>query len=344
MSDAIERTLRIIASGGGRKADAESSNGVEDLPSDDGLLDAYSRAVVGVVDRVGPAVVSISVRKGSGRRGGRGEGAGSGVVIAPDGYILTNSHVVSGAQSLRISVTDGRTLDAEIVGTDPATDLAVIRGSANGLEAAELGHSDRLRVGQLVIAIGNPLGFQNTVSTGVVSGVGRTLRGESGRLIENVIQTDAPLNPGNSGGPLVDSRGRVVGINTAVILGAQGLSFAVPVDTAKWVVTELLRHGKVLRAFLGIGGQTRPLDRRRQRRFDIEAETAVEVVSVERDGPAHRADVHHDDLIVTLDGRPIATVDDLHRALASLASGADVRLGIIRQGERRELEVTLDEA
>ena len=344
MSDAIERTLRIIASGGGLQRDTGSTNGVEASPSDDGLLDAYSRAVVGVVDRVGPAVVSISVRKGASRRGRRGEGTGSGVVIAPDGYILTNSHVVSGAQGLRISVIDGRTLDAEIVGADPATDLAVIRAGANGLEAAELGHSDRLRVGQLVIAIGNPLGFQNTVSTGVVSGVGRTLRGESGRLIENIIQTDAPLNPGNSGGPLVDSRGRVVGVNTAVILGAQGLSFAVPVDTAKWVVTELLRHGKVLRAFLGVGGQTRPLDRRLQRRFDIEVETAIEVVSVERGGPAHRADVHHDDLIVTLDGQPIATVDDLHRALASLASGADVRLGIIRQSERRELEVTLDEA
>ncbi len=344
MSDAIERTLRVIASGGGRQVDAGSSNGVEDRDGGDGLLDAYSRAVVGVVDRVGPAVVSISVRKGAARRGRRGEGAGSGVVIAPDGFILTNSHVVSGAHALRISMIDRRTLEAEIVGTDPATDLAVVRASAKGLEAAELGHSDGLRVGQLVIAIGNPLGFQNTVSTGVVSGVGRTLRGESGRLIENVIQTDAPLNPGNSGGPLVDSRGRVVGINTAVILGAQGLSFAVPVDTARWVVTELLRHGKVLRAFLGIGGQTRPLDRRLRRRFDIEAVTAIEVVSVERGGPAHRADVHHDDLIVTLDGRSIATVDDLHRALAGLASGAAVDLGIIRQGERRELKIILDEA
>ncbi len=302
MSDPVDRVLRVLDLDGVTGAASATGDARDSSASDDGLLDAYSRAVVSVVERVGPAVVSTSVHaRGRRGRGSRGAGSGSGVVIASDGYVLTNSHVVSGAESVEVGLTDGRTLETEIIGSDPATDLAVLRASANDLIAARLGDSDALRAGQLVIAIGNPLGFTNTVSTGVVSAIGRTLRSEAGRLIENIIQTDAPLNPGNSGGPLVNSHGEVVGINTAVILGAQGLSFAVPINTSKWVVGELLQHGKVRRAFLGIAGQTRPVDRRLRRKYDLDAETAVEVMSVERNGPAHKADVFHDDLIVAMD-------------------------------------------
>ncbi len=232
------------------------------------LLDAYSRAVVQVVDQVGLAVVSISAK--AGRRRSRGTGNGSGVVIAPDGYVLTNSHVVEELQQLDLSLTDGRTLPATVVGADPVTDLAVVRAGASGLAAVELGDSDALRMGQLAIAIGNPLGFQSSVTTGVISATGRTPRSQSGRLIENIIQSDAPLNPGNSGSPLVNSGGRVVDIHTAVIIGTQGLSFAVPINTDKWVMSALLTDGRVRRAYLGIAGQTRPPEKPLHRRFDLD--------------------------------------------------------------------------
>jgi S1-C subfamily serine protease len=225
------------------------------------LLDAYSRAVITVVDAVGPAVVMVSKRKSSGNAPEQ-EGAGSGIVIAPDGYILTNDHVVQGADTISVTMQDGTTLDALLVGTDPATDLAVIRANGSDLHYAVLGDSGKLKAGQLVIAIGNPFGFSSTVSTGVVSALGRALRSRDGRLIENIIQHTAPLNPGNSGGPLVDSRGRVVGINTAIIAMAQGIGFSVPADTAIWVVSQLLVHGRVRRGFLGLTAQQRPLNRR----------------------------------------------------------------------------------
>jgi S1-C subfamily serine protease len=314
------------------------------IPDEAEVLDAYSRAVVLVVEQVGPAVVSIAA--GGLAVPGRGErtGAGSGVLITPDGYVLTNSHVVHAAGRLEVTLTDGRTLGATMVGDDPATDLAVIRVNAAGLPAATLGQSAALRVGQLVIAIGNPFGFQSTVSAGVVSALGRSLRGATGRLIENVIQTDVALNPGNSGGPLVDSRGHVVGINTAIIAMAQGIAFAIPVDTARWVVGELLTQGRVRRAYLGLTGRTRPVDRRLARVVGITQETVVEIVAVEAASPAAQAGLQEGDLIAGLDSGPVTRIDDLHRALAVQAVGVPIVLTILRAGTRRELTVTPGQA
>jgi S1-C subfamily serine protease len=310
---------------------------------DDELLDAYSRAVVRVVESVGPAVISIGVKK---RRRGRGpgaEGAASGVVITPDGYALTNHHVAEGAETIEARSIDGSSYAVEVVGSDAATDLAVVRLAANGLPAATLGESKALRVGQLAIAIGNPFGFQNTVSAGVVSALGRALRGETGRLIENIIQTDVALNPGNSGGPLVDSRGRVVGINTAIIFMAQGISFAIPVDTARWVVSELITRGRVRRALLGLSGQVRPLGRRAQRAYELSTGSVVEVISVEAGGPAERAGMCRGDWIVSVEGEEVGSVDDVHRLLSGRSGGARLRLSILRDGRRRELFVVAGE-
>ena len=315
------------------------------VPVDDAeVLDVYSRAVVSVVDAVGPAVVSVTI----GRRGQDGRigaaGAGSGVSVAPDGYVLTNSHVVHGAGRLEATLTDGRTLPAELIGEDPSTDLALIRLGATGMPIAVLGRSASLRVGQLVVAIGNPLGFQSTVSAGVVSALGRAFRSRTGRLIENVIQTDVALNPGSSGGPLVDSSGRVVGVNTAIIAMAQGLSFAIPIDTASWVIGELLAHGRVRRAWLGLVAHARPLDRSVGRRLGIAEAQVVEVVSVEAGGPAAQAGLAAGDWVVTLDGHPTPTVDDLHRRLVTTAIGVPVSVGVIRDRRRLQVSVTPIEA
>ncbi len=319
-----------------------------DSQSDEELLDAYSRAVMGVVDKVGPAVVSIGVKKRAQPTRSRapqweGMGAGSGTIISPDGFVLTNNHVVEDAKEVEVNLTDGSKFAAQIVGTDPATDLAVVRVGGSGLPTAQLGDSSALHVGQLVIAIGNPLGFQSTVSTGVISALGRSLRSQSGRLIENVIQTDVPLNPGNSGGPLLDSRGRVIGVNTAMIYMAQGISFAVPVNTARWVVGELVTRGKVRRAYLGLGAQTRPIGRRTQRFFELSTKSAVEVISLEENGPARRAGLQEGDLIVALNGESVATVDDIHRRLTGQAAGAQVSLTVLRGTERVELKVKTGE-
>ncbi len=308
-------------------------------PGDEDLLDAYSRAVISVVDKVGPAVVSVTVRQRAHLRGPERDGSGSGVIFAPDGFILTNHHVIEHASQVEVGLTDGSTLTAEVAGADPATDLAVVRAGGSGLPAAELGDSAALRVGQLVIAIGNPLGFQSTVSTGVISALGRALRTRSGRLVDNIIQTDVPLNPGNSGGPLVDSRGRVIGVNTAIIAVAQGIGFAVPINTARWVVSELLTHGRVKRAHLGLAGQVRPLSRRVQRYFELAATTGVEVVSIEPNGPALRAGLRERDIIVAVNGKGVATVDDIHRALTGQSAGSPVTLAILRDGQRHELRV-----
>src|SRR5512136_2800152 len=272
---------------------------------DEELLDAYSRAVTSVVEKVGPAVVSVEVKwPGRARRWGgapqEAEGAGSGLIVAPDGFVLTNAHVVEQASEITVNLTEGTIVPAQVVGHDAATDLAVLRAEAGGLPAATLGDSDGLRVGQLVIAIGNPFGFQSTVSTGVISALGRSLRGQSGYLIENVIQTDVALNPGNSGGPLVDSRGRVIGLNTAIISMAQGISFAVPINTVRWVVSELVMHGKVRRAYLGIGAQSRPVNRRLQHRLGLPSASVVEVAAVEPGGPAAVAGLRRGDLIFAL--------------------------------------------
>jgi S1-C subfamily serine protease len=308
------------------------------------ILDAYSRSVISVVETVGPAVVSLT----TGRRTTRGRagvtGAGSGVIVAPDGYVLTNAHVVHDAGRLEATLTSGRALDAVLVGEDTSTDLALVRLGGGDLPAAELGRSTGLRVGQLVVAIGNPLGFQSTVSAGVVSALGRSFRSRTGRLIENVIQTDVALNPGSSGGPLVDSSGRIVGINTAIIAMAQGLSFAIPIDTATWVIGELLAHGRVRRAWLGLVAQTRPLDRALGRRLDVLGESVVEIVSVEPGGPAARAGLEAGDWIVALDGRAALTVDALHRHLAAATIGVPIMVAAVRGRDKLHVPVTPVEA
>jgi S1-C subfamily serine protease len=306
------------------------------------LLDAYSHAVVSVVDTVGPSVVSIGVNT----RGRRPEtrGAGSGVVISSDGYVLTNSHVVHEATALEVSLTDGRKFSASLVGEDAATDLAIVQVDAPALPAARLGQSARLRVGQLVIAIGNPFGFQSTVSAGVVSAIGRSLRSMTGRLIDDIIQTDVALNPGNSGGPLVDSRGRVVGINTAVFAMAQGISFAVPIDTATLVIPQLLARGRVVRAYLGFGGQSRPVDRRLVRALGLPRERAIEIVSVEAGTPAVGAGLHGGDLVVAIDDRPVQSVDDVHRLLSAATIGREMRIELVRDARRLEVRVVPAEA
>jgi S1-C subfamily serine protease len=266
------------------------------------------------------------------------------VVIAPDGYILTNSHVVQDARRVMATFTDGTQAASRLIGKDPASDLAVIRAEASGLSYASLGDSGRLRVGQLAIAMGNPLGFQSTVTTGVVSALGRALRSREGRLIENIIQHTAPLNPGNSGGPLLDSRGQVVGINTAIIMMAQGIGFAIPSNTARWVVSELIVHGRVRRGYLGIAGRERPLGRRLVRFHDLAQERAVEVVSVESHGPAAQAGLQDGDLIVAANSQAVASVDDLHRFLAEWPINGPVLLTVIRGLQRLEVGVQPVEA
>ena len=308
-------------------------------------LDAYSRVVTSVAEKVSPAVVKVSAGYGTPRRTRSGRplteeraAAGSGVVIAPDGYILTNSHVVAGATRLEVATGDGQEVAAEAVGEDPHTDLAVIRVSGDGLVAAPLGDSNALHVGQLVVAIGNPLGFQCTVTAGVVSALGRSFRTRTGRLIENVIQTDAALNPGNSGGPLCDSGGRVVGINTAVISYAQGLCFAIPSSTATRIAGQLISKGRVVRGWLGIAGQTWRLPPALRTRADGERRTAVLVGEVVPDGPAAAAGARPRDVIVGIDGRPVAGVDDLHRFLDEHPSGR-FTVRALRDGKPVELTV-----
>jgi S1-C subfamily serine protease len=307
-------------------------------------LDAYSRAVIQAVERVGPSVVSVMVAGGASRRGARGtpgpRGAGSGLIIAPDGYILTNSHVVGAAEQIQVQLQDDRGLAAEVVGIDPHTDLAVLRVPASGLPSADLGDSAALRVGQLVVAIGNPLGFQATVTAGVISALGRGLRAQTGRLIDNVIQTDAALNPGNSGGPLVDSGGTVIGINTAIIAFSQGICFAIPSNTARWVTAQLVRDGRVRRAYLGVVGQTTEFGRAAMLRHHLGASTGVRVVEVQPDSAASRAGLRAADIIVRLGGARIASADDLQRALGPAAIGASIPIEAVREGEVRVAEVT----
>jgi S1-C subfamily serine protease len=343
MNNQVNRALRLIV---GKDYD-EAGRGREVAPaetSDVELLDAYSRAVIQVVECVGPAVVGIFMGRSADRQDQGQTGAGSGVIITPDGYILTNDHVVHGAGKIEVRLSDGAGLAAQLIGTDPATDLAVIRVAASSLPHATLGNSAALKVGQLVIASGNPFGFQSTVSTGVVSALGRALRSQEGRLIENIVQHTAPLNPGNSGGPLVDSRGRVVGINTAIIAMAQGIGFAIPSATAKWVVSQVLLHGRVRRGFLGLAGRPRPLERRLARFHRLAGDFAVEAISVDPKGPAAQGGLKVGDLIVALNGAGVATVDDMHRFLAEWPLGQRVTITVIRGNERRELEVVPQEA
>jgi S1-C subfamily serine protease len=319
-------------------------------PADDlELLDAYSRAVVRVVEDVGPTVAHLSrmERINHPRHPQNGEwarsGSGSGVILTPDGYILTNSHVVHGAGRMEVGLADGRKLPARVVGEDPATDLAVVRVDASGLPAAALGNSDRLRVGQLVIAIGNPFGFEATVTAGVVSAIGRSLRSETGRLIENIIQTDAALYPGNSGGPLVDSHGRVVGVNTAIIQFAQGLCFAVPSNTATWVTGQLITTGRVRRVYLGVTGQTVPLPRAQALSLRIANASAVHVREVAPGSPAAAAGLLAGDLVVSINGQPAQNVDEVHRCLTPVTVGERFTIGVLRGTQLLELEATAEE-
>ena len=285
--------------------------------SDSQLLDAYSQAVISVVDTVGPAVVGVS-------------GVGTGLLITPDGYALTNSHVVTAVKAYELTLRDGTSLKAELIGKDPHTDLAVLRAPGTSLPHARLGDSSQLRVGQLVVAIGHPFGFQSTVTAGVVSAVGRTMRAQSGRTIENIIQTDAALNPGNSGGPLVDSRGQVVGINTAIIASAQGICFAVPSNTAQRVVSLLLRDGRVIRSYLGITGVPWPIHRRVTRYYHLEQEAGVRVAKLDPNGPAQRAGVLKEDVLVGLAGHPMKGVDDLQHFLTDWPVGIPAEAQLLR--------------
>lgn len=311
---------------------------------DSGLLDAYSQAVVNAAESVSPSVAFIEVSKIRHAQGAAARGSGSGFVFTPDGFILTNSHVVQSADKVAVTLSDGRRFDATVVGHDAGTDIAVIRISAAGLIAAPLGDSEKIRVGQLAIAIGNPFGFQYSVTAGVVSALGRSLRSESGRLIDNIIQTDAALNPGNSGGPLVNSNGEVIGINTAVILPAQGLCFAVAVNTAKFIAGHLIKHGRIRRAYLGVGGQNVTIPRLVVRAQQLKLETGVLVISVEKQSPAEQAGLTEGDVIIALDHSSVRSVDDLHKLLTEARIGSRCELTLLRRSQKISLTVVAQEA
>lgn len=308
-------------------------------PSEVEVLDAYSKAVTAVVDAVSPAVVSITIGIKSPQSGVESEGAGSGVVIAPDGYILTNSHVAHDASRMVVMLTDGGVVEATLIGDDPTTDLALIRARASDLPYALLGDSSKLRVGQLVIAMGNPFGFQSTVSTGVVSALGRNLRSQTGFMIENMIQHTAPLNPGNSGGPLLDARRKVVGINTAIIMPAQSIGFAIPANTANWVVSQILQYGHVRRGYLGISGRQRPMTRRLIRFHNLTTERAVEIIGIESGAPAEKAGLRAGDLVVAMNGHDVQSIDDLHRMLTEWTPGEKITLTVVRGKEKLTIDV-----
>jgi S1-C subfamily serine protease len=305
------------------------------IPRDEDLLDAYSHAIIGAIETTGPAVVKIEHERGS--------GVGSGVLFTPDGFILTNHHVVAPGGPLRVTFPDGRSAGADRVGQDPHTDLAVIRVAGSGLPCARLGDSKRVRVGQIAIAIGNPYGFQHSVTAGVVSAIGRSLRSRSHRLIDDVIQTDAALNPGNSGGPLVTTGGDVIGINTAMILPAQGLCFAVASNTARFVASLLIRDGRIVRSYIGVAGQNAPIPRAIALAHQLAVSAGVLVQSVEANSPASKADIRQGDIVLALGERTISGVDDLHRALTAERIGTPTPLVVLRGTGRRTLTIVPDE-
>jgi S1-C subfamily serine protease len=313
--------------------------------ADDELLDSYSQSVTRAVEKVGPAVVNISARKTSreSQRGAESGGSGSGFVIAPDGFILTNSHVVHGADKLEVTLADGQVYRAVLVGEDPETDLAVLRINASQLAHARLGNSKSIRVGQIAVAIGSPFGFQQTVTAGVVSALGRSMRSQSGRLIDNVIQTDAALNPGNSGGPLVNARGEVIGVNTAIILPAQGICFAIASNTAEFVAAWLIKEGRIRRSWIGVVGQNVPIHRRVVVFHRLAAEHGVLVSGIEPGSPASRAGLRQGDVIVAFAGEPVSGIDELHRHLVAKVIGVPSLVTIIRHTEKLDLVVTPEE-
>ena len=320
----------------GRDFSAEGGGSNEAAISDGELLDAYSQAVIGAAEKVSPSVVNIEVSTADRRRGG----SGSGFVFTPDGFLLTNSHVVHSAAKIEVTLLDGRRGEAQLIGDDPETDLAVLRINAPNLMSVAFGDSNKIRVGQLAIAIGNPYGFQYSVTAGVVSALGRSLRSGTGRLIDNVIQTDAALNPGNSGGPLVNSRGEVIGVNTAVILPAQGICLATAINTAKFVAGQLIKEGRVRRSYIGVAGQAVSLHRRLVRYHNLAVETGILVVSTEPGGPSSKAGVQEGDVIVAYDDLPIASIDDLHRLLTDQKVGVKSNLTVIRRNEKLTLSIT----
>ncbi len=342
----MQRVLRLVSNQSSQSTGAAPPI----LQSDDDLLDAYSAAVTAAAERVSPSVVNVEIRQRpdnrqpSPSRPMELRGSGSGFVFTPDGFILTNSHVVHRASRLGVTLPDGRSFEAHLIGEDPDTDLAVIRVTADGLVPATLGDSKSIRVGQLVVAIGNPYGFQCTVTAGVVSALGRSLRSHSGRLIDDVVQTDAALNPGNSGGPLVTSRGEVIGVNTAVILPAQGLCFAIAINTAKHVAGLLIRNGKIRRGHIGVAGQNVTLQRRLVHQHSLAVTSGILVISLEPKGPAHRAGLREGDVIVAYGSHPVASIDELHRLLTEEQVGTKIGLTFLRSGEKLTLEVVPEES
>ncbi len=343
------QVLRLVANDGFAN---ENRQIIEPVPiADEQLLDAYSRAVTKAVEKVSPSVVNIEVMGRSRARRQRSpswqeelQGLGSGFIFTPDGYILTNSHVVHNATKIEVTLADGRRCQAEPIGDDPDTDLAVIRINAPNLVAAQLGDSKSLKPGQVAIAIGNPYGFQCTVTAGVVSAVGRSFRSNSGRLIDNIIQTDAALNPGNSGGPLISSRGEVIGVNTAMIMRAQGICLAIPINTAKFVVSPLIRDGKIRRSYVGVGGQTVPLPRRPINFHNLTIESGILIISIEEDSPAKKAGLLERDIIIGFDEQPIASIDDLHKVLKQEQVGVKSRLTVIRRSEKLDINIVPEES
>ncbi len=311
----------------------------DETSADDYLLDSYSRTVIGVAQRISPAVVNIGVLKVRKEQ----SGAGSGLIITPDGYVLTNEHVVHGANLIEVRLNDGRKMDAQIVGTDSASDTAVLRIPGSDLPNARLGDSQKLKVGQLVVAIGNPFGFQCTVTAGVISALGRSLRSTTGRLIENIIQTDAALNPGSSGGPLVNSRGQVIGMNTAVIFPAQGLCFAIPINTVKRVAQMLISKGKVSRGYLGIIARPAPIQRRVARVTGLNQESGVGVVDVAPNSPAQQAKICKNDIIVNIGGSNVTNIDELHRFLDENPAGQEYTITLLRGTDLLNLTVFPEE-
>jgi S1-C subfamily serine protease len=344
-----KKILRLLSNDGGKAGEAQKLEAIH--PRDEDLLDAYSHAVISAAEKISPSVVNIDIRKTSKgrqitpfRSPEELRGNGSGFIFTPDGFILTNSHVVHQADKMMVTLPDGRRFEGDLVGEDPDTDLAVVRINGSNFLVAPLGDSQKIRVGQLVIAIGNPYGFQCTVTSGVVSALGRSLRSISGRLIDNIIQTDAALNPGNSGGPLVTSRGDVIGVNTAMILAAQGICFAIGINTAKFVAGRLIKEGKIRRSYIGLGGQNVSLLRRIVRFYHLPVESGILVVSIEEDSPAQKAGLSEGDIIVGFDGQPTAGIDDLHRMLTEEKMGAKTMLTIIRQTEKLNLAIVPEES
>jgi S1-C subfamily serine protease len=343
----MKNILKLLINEG---SDSETKPAGERLDLNDlELLDAYSQAVIGAAEKVNPSVVNIDILQAS--RSSRGEspygqqtGSGSGFIFTPDGFILTNSHVVQAASKIEVTLADGRHSEAQLIGSDPDTDLAVLRINLPSLTPVVMGDSQKIRVGQLVIAIGNPYGFQYSVTAGVISALSRSIRSSSGRLIDNIVQTDAALNPGNSGGPLVNSRGEVIGVNTAVIFQAQGICLAIAINTAKFVAAQLIKEGRVRRSYIGVAGQDVQLHRRLVRHFNLSNSTGVLVVSIEPESPAAKSGLREGDLIIHYDNHAVAGIDDLHRLLTDQRVGVKTKLTIIRQSEILEIGIIPDDS